>query len=175
MSAVACAGATVCEGDKASSTRTAFRARGPSPATYGRRPLPLRGRGDTAAAAATSWSPCVETRVPLRTCEQRSGESRVTPHIGWRNTKPMQTNAVDSICFCYHIWSCRRMWCHRTMKLHNWKDIRDRRLGPGRSASACPAAAIRQELGLRAIRESLGMTQTMWREGSRSTRASCLA
>jgi len=29
----------------------------------------------------------------------------------------------------------------------------------GESAGACPAAELRQELGLRAIRESLGMTQ----------------
>ena len=46
------------------------------------------------------------------------------------------------------------------MKLHNWKDIRDRRLGPEEKAQVrIRASALRQELGLRAIRESLGMTQ----------------
>jgi DNA-binding XRE family transcriptional regulator len=46
------------------------------------------------------------------------------------------------------------------MKLHKWNDIRDRRLGPEEKAQVrVRAAALRQELGLRAIRESLGMTQ----------------
>jgi DNA-binding XRE family transcriptional regulator len=46
------------------------------------------------------------------------------------------------------------------MKLHNWKDIRDRRLGSEEKAQVrIRASALRQELGLRAIRESLGMTQ----------------
>jgi DNA-binding XRE family transcriptional regulator len=47
-----------------------------------------------------------------------------------------------------------------TMKVHKWKDIRDRRLGPEEKAQVrVRAAALRQNLGLRAIRESLGMTQ----------------
>ena len=46
------------------------------------------------------------------------------------------------------------------MKLHNWKDIRDRRLGLEEKAQVrVRAAVLRQDLGLRAIRESLGMTQ----------------
>ena len=46
------------------------------------------------------------------------------------------------------------------MKLHNWKDIRDRRLGPEEKAQVrVRAAALRQDLGLRVIRETLGMTQ----------------
>jgi len=48
----------------------------------------------------------------------------------------------------------------QTMKVHKWKDIRDRRLGPEEKAQVrVRAAALRQNLGLRAIRESLGMTQ----------------
>jgi Helix-turn-helix. len=46
------------------------------------------------------------------------------------------------------------------MKLHNWQNIRNRRLGPKEKAQVrVRAAELRRELGLRAIRESLGMTQ----------------
>ena len=46
------------------------------------------------------------------------------------------------------------------MKVHKWKDIRDRRLGHEEKTQVrARAAALRQNLGLRAIRESLGMTQ----------------
>jgi len=46
------------------------------------------------------------------------------------------------------------------MKRHKWKDIQDRRLVPEEKAQVrVRAAALRQNLGLLAIRESLGMTQ----------------
>jgi len=43
------------------------------------------------------------------------------------------------------------------MKLHNWKDIRDRRLGSEEKTQVrVRAAALRQELGLRAFANRLG-------------------
>ena len=76
----------------------------PHPPTCGRRPLSPAGcEAIRPLPRPKSRSPCVGTLVPLRTCEQRSGESRVTPNIAWRNHQNQcQTNAVDSICFCYH-------------------------------------------------------------------------
>jgi DNA-binding XRE family transcriptional regulator len=61
--------------------------------------------------------------------------------------------------FAEAIWEQYRAG-EETMKVHKWKDIRDRRLGPEEKAQVrVRAAALRQNLGLRAIRESLGMTQ----------------
>ncbi len=75
----------------------------PHPPTYGRRPLPLRGRGDTAAAAADELESLCRNASPAQ--DVRTEIWGIAGNPTHRLAEPpnqCQTNAVDSICFCYH-------------------------------------------------------------------------